>query len=293
MKFKIPFTFSDTEVLKRRSRPFTKFISQKRGKLDESLKNAGQNLSRQEYLSICLRSFLINLLMTSIVLSSILVLAKRDFSLFYISLGSALMISGFVFLIQRNYPRSFALGKSRDIDKNLISALQDIIVQLDSGIPIFRIMVNLSESDYGEVSAEFKKIVKEINSGIPQVEAIEKCGKANTSEYFRRVLWQISNGMRAGSDMSFIIKESARNLGAEQSIQIQSYGGKLNPIIMFYMLIAVILPSLGITFLIIISSLLGISGKIVQIIFILIFVIVMFIQIMFLGVIKSRRPSLL
>ena len=65
--------------------------------------------------------------------------------------------------------------------------MQDIVVQLDSGIPIFRILVNISESDYGEVSQEFKKMVKEINSGVPQIEAIEKYGKVNASEYFRRV----------------------------------------------------------------------------------------------------------
>jgi flagellar protein FlaJ len=166
-------------------------------------------------------------------------------------------------------------------------------VQLNSGIPMYSIILNISDSDYGEVSIEFKKIAKEINAGVSQIEAIEKYGKVNSSKYFRRILWQISNGMRSGSDMASVLDEAIRNLAEEQEIQVQSYGSKLNPIIMFYMLLAVILPSLGITFLIIIASIMNAENTIVYLIFFLIFGFVVFMQIMFLGIIKSRRPSLL
>ena len=103
----------------------------------------------------------------------------------------------------------------------------------------------------------------------------------------------MSNGMRSGSDLAMIIQEGISNLNEEQEIQIQSYGSKLNPLIMFYMLIAVIFPSLGITFLIIISSILNLPGAITKLILFIIFGFVIFMQIMFVGLIKSRRPSLL
>jgi len=292
MKFKIPFTLSNSEVLKRKSKSLIKFTKQKKTKLDDYLKNANSQIDRRQYLSICYRSFLLNLLFLSVILTSILMVFEAK-HFFILGSGSALLISGFILLNQINYPKAFSRNKTKNIDKNLISVLQDMMVQLNSGVPIFRIMVNISNSDYGEVSEEFKKITKEINSGTPQIEAIEKYGKINSSEYFRRILWQISNGLRAGSDIGIVIKEGARILNAEQSIQIQNYGSTLNPMIMFYMLIAVILPSLGITFLIIISSIMNIPEKMIQMIFLFIFGSVFFIQIMFLGLIKSKRPSLL
>lgn len=261
MKFKIPFVFSDIVRLKRRSKSFIKFTRIKESKLDEYLKNTGEEITRRQYLSICYKSFLTNLLFISIVISTILILVKRDPNLFYMGFGISLLISGFILFNQVSYPKTFSKKRSKNIDKNLIPALQDMAVQLDSGVPIFKILINISTSDYEEVSEEFKKITKEINSGIPQIQAIEKYGRLNTSEYFRRVLWQISNGMRVGGDISNVIKEGIRTLSAEQAIQIQNYGNKLNPIIMFYMLITVILPSLGITFFMIISSLLNISEK--------------------------------
>lgn len=292
MEFKIPFTFSGIEVLKKRSKNYIKFTRLKKSKLDDYLENSGEDVERRQYLGICYRNFVLNLIFFSVISTSILGIFKAE-NFFAMGLSLAILISGFILLNQINYPKIFSLNKKREIEKNLIPALQDMLVQLNSGVPVFRILINISESDYGEVSEEFKKIVNEINAGIPQIDAIEKYGKINTSEYFRRVLWQISNGMRAGSDMTTIIQEGIRNLSDEQAIQIQNYAGKLNPLVMFYMLIAVILPSLGITFLIIISSILNVSETVLKVIFFMIFGFVFFVQIMFLGLIKSRRPSLL
>jgi len=292
MEFKIPFTFSNIEILEKRSKPFMAHIKNRETKLSNYLKNGGIKTERRQYLAICRRNFTINIILFSTIITSLMIFIGGD--LFYIQgLLIALLISGFIFFNQINYPRIYSSHKARDVEKNLIPALQDILVQLNSGVPIYRIMVNISHSDYGEVSQEFKKITSEINSGTPQIEAIEKAGKTHLSKYFQRVLWQISNGMRAGNDMSIVIEESIRNLSDEQAIQIQNYGSTLNPIIMFYMLIAVIIPSLGITFLIIIFSLLDIPEKMIQITFGFVFGLVVFMQIMFLGVIKSRRPSLL
>ncbi len=293
MKFRFPFTFSkDIDVLKRRSKKFIRFTSPKKTRLDGYLKSAGEDITQRQYLSICYRSFLFNILIFSVVITSILGILRVN-SFYYYGLAIAILITGFIFFNQVNYPKVFGMNKTRNIEKNLIPVLQDMMVQLNSGVPLFRILMNVSNSDYGQVSEEFKKITKEINSGTPQIEAIEKYGKLNSSEYFRRVLWQISNGMRAGSDMNIVIKEGIKNLNDEQAIQIQSYGSKLNPLVMFYMLIAVILPSLGITFLIILSSMLDASKTFIQLSFVIIFIFVVFMQIMFVGLIKSRRPSLL
>ena len=294
MKFKIPFTFSSAEVLKKRSKGLSKFVRKKKKEsaLQEYLKNVDAGLSREEYISICMRTFILSFIIFLTISTSILGLFQISFFYFY-GIGIALLFSFFILSSQLSYPRIYNFRKTRDIEKNLIAAMQDMHVQLNSGVPIFKILVNIASSDYGSLSEELGRAVKEINSGKPQIEAIDDLGNRSTSTYFRRVLWQISNGMRAGSDMSIVIKNGIDNLSAEQVIQIQSYGSKLNPLIMFYMLLAVIMPALGITFLTIISSMLNISGMVVKMIFIGIFVFVVLLQIMFLGIIKTRRPSLL
>ena len=194
---------------------------------------------------------------------------------------------------QINYPRVYFNKKQRGLERNLMPALEDILVQLSSGVPLFNILVNISVSDYGEISNEFKKAVKKINAGTPQIDVLEELGEKNSSSYFRRTLWQISNGMKSGSDISTVIKGSLRLLNEEQIIQIQNYGNKLNPLIMFYMLVTIILPALAITFLTIIASMVGLNKNVTMIIYGGLFTFTIFIQIMFLGAIRSSRPTLL
>jgi archaeal flagellar protein FlaJ len=293
MRFKIPFTFSDFEKLKKKSMFFSSRIKpKKKTKLEENLKNSGVNLTREEYIGICIRSFIISFIFLFIISNSILYFIQV--SLFYLlGFGIALLFSIFVFFSQRVYPGIYVSRKQREIEKNLLPALEDILIQLNSGIPLFNIMANISEGDYGILSLEFKKIVRKINAGVPESEALNEIGKINPSVFFRRTLWQISNGMNSGSDMAIVIRDSIKALNEEQMIQIQSYGNKLNPLIVLYMLIAVIIPALSVTFLTIIASMTNLPKNMTTMLFIALFVFDILFQIMFLGLIRSRRPSLL
>ncbi len=293
MQFHIPFTFSPIETLKKRAAFVKVPIKVKKDSgLAKNLANSDVDLTQEEYLAICIRSFMMSFVYLYIFSTTLLVIVKAT-APFLLGLGLTVLLSIFVFFIQIMYPKTYVNRKERDIDRNLIAALSDIHVQLNSGIPLFSILVNISSSDYGALSIEFKKAVKKINAGYPEVEVLEELGERNTSPFFRRTLWQISNGMKAGSDVSIVIKEGIKLLSEEQVLQLQNYGNKLNPLIMFYMLISVILPALAVTFLTVIASLVGLSKSTTTLIFVCMFIFVIFLQFMFIGTIKSIRPSLL
>jgi len=293
MKFRIPLTFSGIEILKARSKFFLPRIKHKKNtKLEENLINSSIAISREEYLAICLKSFLIAFVV--LFIASTTILAIIGLKLFFVfGFLIAFLFSCFIFFIQAVYPQIFVSRKQKNIEKNLISALQDILVQLNSGIPLFSILVNVSSADYGELSLEFKKAVRRINSGEQEAEVLDDLGKKNPSVFFRRTLWQVSSGMRSGSDMAIVIENSIKALSEEQLIQIQNYGNKMNPLIVFYMLMAVIIPALSITFLTIISSMINLPKTMTMLLFFGLFIFVLLMQIMFLGLIKSRRPSLM
>lgn len=293
MKFRIPFTLSKIEKLKTRAKPFLSFIKHKKdSRLTEYLKNSSINLTREEYSAIVLRSFVISFITILIVSTTVLFFLNVEF-FYLIGFGLAVLFSLFVLFSQSVYPRIYVSKRQRKIEKNLLPALEDILIQLNSGIPLFSVMVNIAYSDYGELSIEFKKAVKKINAGESQIQVIEDLGKTNPSIFFRRVLWQISNGMKAGSEMTNVIRDNVKSLNEEQLIQIQNYGNQLNPLIMFYMLTSIIIPALSVTFLTILSSMLNVEKNMTMLLFIGLFVFVVLIQIMFLGIIKSKRPSLL
>jgi len=205
----------------------------------------------------------------------------------------SLIFSLFVFFQQVMYPKLYSNKRVKDTERNLFAALQNMLVQLNSGVPMFDVLVSVSKGDYGEVSNEFARAVKRINTGEPQVEVLREIAAVNPSLFFRRAIWQIVNGMKAGSDLSKVLEESINALSEEQVIQIQKYGGQLSPLAMFYMLVAVIIPALGMTFLIIISSFISLSVSTTKLIFWGLYGIVLFFQIMFMGIIRTRRPTLL
>lgn len=291
MKFRIPFTLTSIERQKNTSRFFMIKKGIEKSPLQENLDDANVDLTAEEYRAIARKNFITSFLVLYVLASTILVIMKIE-KAFLFSLG-VVAISILIYTSQMIYPSLYIKRRIRDIEKNLIPALQDIVVQLNAGIPLFNLLANVANSDYGILSEEFGKATKKINAGFPQIEVLEELGERNPSIFFKRTLWQISNGMRAGSDIALIIQESIKSLTQEQLLQIQNYGNKLNPLIMFYLLISVILPALSITFLTIISSMIGLEKIIIVILFISIASFVIIIQMMFLGVVKSIRPSLL
>lgn len=293
MKFQIPFTLAPLDKLKNRAKIFSPFTSKRKNlKLQKVLDHSEIPLTEREYRMISIRGFVNAFLIIFIISTTSLVLANIQ-NPFLLGGALSLLSAFFVMTSQRLYPFVYDKKRIKNIERNLIPSLQDMLVQLNSGIPLFNILVNISSSDYGELSKEFSKAVKRINTGDPEVDVLEDLGESNASLYFKRTLWQISNGMRAGSDISIVVEESIKSLNEEQLLQIQNYGNKLNPMIMFYLLISVVLPALSIAFLTIITSMVGISRTLTIALFVGLGIIVLLIQTMFLGLIRSTRPSLL
>lgn len=181
--------------------------------------------------------------------------------------------------------------KIRDLDQNLVFALRTILVQIKSGVSLFDSMKVVAEGNYGAVSREFKKATDRISTGTMQETALESIAEYNPSLFFRRAIWQIINGMRAGADISAVLAESVNSLTDAQSIQIKNYESQMKLLSLIYMMLGVIIPALGITFLIVLSSFPQI--QITETYFWVLLLGVGIAQFMYMGIIKSKRPTLL
>ena len=228
---RIPFSPVPLPVL-RKIAPFFRGPAQSLQKsflfLKASLSQANLPLSAGEYIELCLASSSLFFLFLSALLLLVAGLSKKA-DLILPSLGFILLITVLVFVQQMAYPRLLVKHKIKDIEQNLLPALQDMWIQLNSGVPVFTVLVNISASGYGELSRAFGLTVREINAGKPQIDALEALGTNNPSVLFRRVIWQVLNGIKTGGEMSTVIEEISHGLAEEQLIQIQQYGSQLNP----------------------------------------------------------------
>ena len=74
----------------------------------------------------------------------------------------------------------------------------------------------------------------------------------------------------------------------EQELEIKKYSKKLNTLVIFYMLAAVILPSLGVAVFIVISSFINFPIDLKNLLVFIFFIVV--IQFVFITLFKSIRP---
>jgi len=125
--------------------------------------------------------------------------------------------------------------------------------------------------------------------GTSMEDAINETIELVPSPNLRKILWQILNSIKTGADVTDALDSVLEQIIDEQKIAVEEYGRKLNPLAMFYMLIAVIAPSLGSTMLIIFSSFVGFKIGIAELLTMV--GLLCFMQFMFYGLIKSARPA--
>ena len=158
-------------------------------------------------------------------------------------------------------------------------------------MPLFDSMVGVS-SGHGEVSKEFNSIVEKVTIGTPLSQAIREVAQNNPSKSFVRLTMQIANALSSGADVASSLDAVLDQISKEQTIELKSYGQKLNPLVMFFMIFGVIMPSLGVAFLIILLSFIGggqVSISSAALAGILALLAIM--QFLFLGAVENSRPK--
>jgi pilus assembly protein TadC len=208
------------------------------------------------------------------------------------SLGEGLLyslgISSLIGYALFTYPKIMAGKLAEDINKNLVYALRDLLMQVTSGIPLYKGMINVSRAGYGEVSKEFKKTSEAINTGTSVEAAFSHMAFHTRSDYLKRVTWQLVNTIKAGSSLKSALRIIVNDLTLDQRTKIRDYAHELNLWSLIYMLFAVAVPTIGTVMMVLLSAFMGMGiGKITFIFFL---GICLGIQYALVTLIKSRRP---
>jgi flagellar protein FlaJ len=205
-------------------------------------------------------------------------------------LGLSAFVALFMFVRILAYPAYIVQKRVKEIEKNFLYALRHMSIQVSGGAPVFNSVVSIADAGYGNVSEEFGRVVREVNTGESMGNALENMALRNPSIYFRRAVWQIVNSLRTGSDMGYTLRMIVDQFAAEQRVLLEKFGKELGPWAMMYMMITVIFPTLGITLFLIVSSLSTI--KINEFSLGAFVVASAVVQYFFLQFLRSKRPSI-
>ncbi len=214
------------------------------------------------------------------------VLKKAQASLFWI-VPIFLVIFGLLFKYSLLTIKARIKKRERDIDKEVLYIGRYLLVKLYSGRPLLNALVETSSSR-GIASKYIKEIVDDISTGNTIEDALNNAMVYSPSEKLQKVLFHINNALQLGIDVTGPLELVLEEITREEELEIKKYGKKLNTLVIFYMLAAIIIPSLGTAIFIVISSLLNFSMGIKELLILVFFIIVL--QFIFIALFRAIRP---
>jgi pilus assembly protein TadC len=254
--------------------------------MKDRLISAGINKKPEEYVQGCLKNAFVMSLLLSILLTFYLLKLKK--SIFLIVPIFLVIFAFFLFIFIKRVDITIA-KREREIDRDVLFAGRFLLVKLNSGRPLINSIMDASNS-YGVASKFFREIVKDIELGTPMEDALQKAYKHSPSRRFRKILFQINNALKIGVDVSVPLEATLEEIADEQLVEIQRYGKKLNSLTMFYMLVAIVVPSLGITLFSVVATMVAIKVDMSLLILVIFFLVI--VQMLFISFFKSLRPNL-
>ncbi|MBW2999814.1 type II secretion system F family protein [Candidatus Woesearchaeota archaeon] len=247
----------------------------------------GINAPQYAFITVFSVAFFFSIIFSVILVVGIIKMPEQ--ALLYATIfGGVIAIS--IFAYSQAYPSMMTMKRVRDLEKGTLFALRHMLIRIRSGVSLFEAMASIARGGYGAVSDEFEITIRKMASGMSQAQAMDEMAIGNPSHYFRRIIWQVSNAMKTGAEITEVVKHLVEGLSFDQRIAIRESGAQMNPIALMYMMLTVILPSMGIVFIIALSLFMGFHFP--NIVFYGILLGLAFTQFMFIGIVKNRRPSI-
>ena len=177
--------------------------------------------------------------------------------------------------------------REREINKEVLFVGRYLLVKLYSGRPLLNALIETANSR-GITAKYIKELVDDISTGSTIEDALNNAMIYSPSERLRKILFHVNNALKLGIDVTNPLESVLEEITKEEELEIKKYGKKLNTLIIFYMLVAVILPSLGVAIFIVVSSFvnypIGLNGLLVLAFFIVV------LEFIFITLFKSARP---
>jgi flagellar protein FlaJ len=286
-------SFFESRMILKMSEPLRDFSKQLEPlfpQMEWNLKRAGYRIEPNQYISIVIYITLSTFILSMGVTALPFIMTKglrESYTGILFSILITILLLAYILLI----PRVMIKKRSLQIDRDLEYMLKDIQIQLSSGVPLFDTLVNIARGEYGECSMISAGIIQEVEQGKSITDVLEDVGMWSPSVHLRKTLWQIVNAVKSGSDVVDALEAIANDIRVEKENAIKAYGKELNLWGLLYMMCGIVIPSMGVTLLVILSSFIGKTVINRQLFFVILLMMITF-HALFISFVKSKRPQI-
>ena len=242
------------KALGRRFRGIGRMLAKIFPKLSATVEKVGMEMDVDQFMVGSLFSAVIYAIIFFLIAFLALTIRSGSDEALRPALGIAIAMWFVFFMLHLIYPgiilKKIAAKESRD----LLFALRELMMDVQSGVPLFDAMKNVGNANYGYISKDFEATMKMVESGVSEPEALKKLALKTESEYLKRAIWQLVNALESGSRIENALGSIVESLEAYVYRDIKNYSANLNFLMLMYMMGAAVVPSLGITFMILLSA---------------------------------------
>ena len=253
--------------------------------LGPSLKAARINMTPYEYTR---KSFLSSLYVSGFIALAILLVAM----IFEVSGIIALLffVTFFFFFLFYfiNTPRLIIIKSEKLVEAEIVSAVRFLVLELRSERSVYNALINTSKN-FSLIGIYFDEIINNVKLGTTLEKALNDAVELCPSPHLRHVYWQLLNSLQTGADITEALENLLDNIVEEQGIKVEEYGRELNALSLFYMMIAIIIPTIGFTIITAIMTFIGFHINLPLLI--IVWLVLSFVQYFFLMIASNRRPS--
>lgn len=212
------------------------------------------------------------LLFDSLLFSSLFIIPLTMFFIFYTV----------------NIPR-FNLIKAKDyIDAEVLSAVRFLSLELKSQRSLFGAVQNTADN-FPAIGIYFQEVINDVKVGKTMEESLNEAIDYCPSPHLRNLFWQLTNSLQTGADITDSLENLMHDVEEEQNVRVEEYGKELNALSLFYMMISIIIPTVGLTIVTAVLTFIGVPISLTALLTIWFFIA--FIQFMFVQYSLNKRPN--
>lgn len=184
------------------------------------------------------------------------------------------------------------IGKvGRELDSDILFVSEYLMVSLESGLPLGNAIQRLSRLNRPG-GKFFNRVYTEFKTGKDLETALDEASTYSASDNLRILLKRLKDSLTIGVDLKSVLENYIEESSERKIIEIRGYTKKLNPIIMMYLLLGIVVPSLGITFFILAATLLEMTPQLLKLVLVIIFLLMFVFQYITYTMFKFSKSTL-
>lgn len=194
-----------------------------------------------------------------------------------------------LFLIILHLPRFNVTRVGQEMNGEVAIVGRRLLIQLESGKSLVNALIDIGTKQRNRANP-LSRIAFALYMGKPLEDTIQESISQTSSPALKRILSQIQNSLRTGTDLKRGLRVTLEDITNEKIIEFETFGKKLNTLGLFYMIFGTIAPSLGAIAFVFMIAALGIELTLLNLSIFLIFVVP--VQALFIIVFTKMRPEL-